>query len=94
MPNTQRPEKNRNDVLNPAMERRPSGSGRRQMGRRCVEEDTNENVNHDEKASCAKESLEKVHLGSHPLGGRLGSPAAWLPVILPSSEPLPRDTLQ
>lgn len=74
MPKTQRPEKNRNDVLNPAMERRPSGSSPRQMGRRCVEEDTDQNVNPDEKASCAKESLKKGHLSSHPLDGRLGSP--------------------
>jgi hypothetical protein len=42
------------------------------MGRSRVEEDTDQNVNDDQNASCAEESLEKVHSGSHPL--------RWTPV--------------
>jgi hypothetical protein len=61
MPKTQRPEKNRDYVLNPAMERRHIASSRRQMGRRCVEEDTDQDVNHDEEAGRAEKSLQELH---------------------------------
>ena len=70
MPKTQRPGNNRDDVLNPAMERRRIAGNCRQMGRGRIEEDTDQNVNDDQNTSCAEESLEKVHSGSHPLGGR------------------------
>jgi hypothetical protein len=69
MPKTQRPGDNRDEVLNPAMERCRSASNRRQMRRGRVEENTDEYVNYDQKTSCAKKSLKKPHLGSHPLGG-------------------------
>lgn len=70
MPKTQRPGDNRDEVLNPAMERSRSGSSCRQMGRGRVEENTDEYVNYDQNTSCAKESIEKFHFGSHPPGRR------------------------
>lgn len=61
MPKTQRPEKNRDYVLNPAMERRKVASSRRQMRRGGVEEDTDQDVNHDEEAGRAEESAQELH---------------------------------
>ena len=61
MPKTQRPEKNRDYVLNPAMERRHIASSRGQMGRGGVEEDTDQNVNYYEEAGCAEESAKELH---------------------------------
>jgi hypothetical protein len=40
------------------------------MGSCGVEEDPDQNVDRDEKASCAEKGFQKAHLGSHPLGGR------------------------
>jgi hypothetical protein len=61
MPKTQWPDENRDDVLSPAMERARSGSSYRQMGRRCVEEDADQNVNYYEEAGCAEESAQELH---------------------------------
>ncbi len=61
MPKTQWPEENRDDVLNPAMERPRSSSSRRQVGRCCVEEDADQNVNYDDDAGCAEESFQEIH---------------------------------
>ena len=61
MPKTQWPEENRDEVLYPAMERRRSSSSRRQMGRCCVEEDTDQNVKYDDEALCAEESFQEIH---------------------------------
>src|SRR3974390_2252154 len=69
MPKTQGPGDNRNEVLNPTMERCSSARNCRQMGRGRVEENTDEYVNYDQKTSCAKKSPKKFHFGSHPLGG-------------------------
>ena len=52
-------------------------------GEAVLKENTDEYINYDQNTSCAKESIEKFHFGSHPPGRRLRSPAAWLPVILP-----------
>jgi hypothetical protein len=67
MPKAQGPEKDRNDVLNPAMERCNAARGRRQMGRRCIKKDANQDVDRDEDASRAEKCLQKVHLSPHPL---------------------------
>jgi hypothetical protein len=61
MPKTQRPEKNRDYVLNPAMERRHIASSRGQMGRGGVEKDTDQNVNYYENAGRAEKSPQKGH---------------------------------
>jgi hypothetical protein len=61
MPKTQWPGENRDDVLSPAMERVRSGSSYRQMGRRCVVEDADQNVNYYEDAGCAKQSFQELH---------------------------------
>jgi hypothetical protein len=61
MPKTQWPDENRDDVLSPAMERARSGSSYRQVGRRCVEEDADQNVNYYEEAGCAEESAQELH---------------------------------
>ena len=42
--------------------KRPRSSGsRRQVGRCCIEEDTDQNVNYDDEAGCAEESLKELH---------------------------------
>ena len=61
MPKTKWPEENRDEVLNPAMERPRSSSSRRQVGRCCVEEDADQNVNYDDEAGCAEKSLQELH---------------------------------
>ena len=61
MPKTQWPDENRDDVLSPAMERARSGSSYRQVGRRCVEEDADQNVNCYEEAGCAEEGPQEAH---------------------------------
>jgi hypothetical protein len=61
MPKTQWPDENRDDVLSPAMERARSGSSYRQVGRRCVEEDADQNVNYYKEAGCAEESPQEPH---------------------------------
>jgi len=66
MPKAQGPEENRNGVLNPAMEQRYIARRRRQMGRRGVDEDPDQNVDPNEKASCAEKGFQKLHL-SHLL---------------------------
>jgi hypothetical protein len=44
------------------MERPYSERRCRQVGRRGVDEDTNQNVDNDDKASCAKEGSYEIHL--------------------------------
>lgn len=41
------------------------------MGSRCINKDTDQNVQRYEEASYAKECLQKVHFDSYPLGGCL-----------------------
>jgi hypothetical protein len=41
-----------------------SERSRRQVGRRGVDEDTDQNVDHDDNALCAKEGLKVIHLTS------------------------------
>ena len=43
------------------MERARSSSSYRQVGRRCVEEDADQNVNYYEEAGCAEESAQELH---------------------------------
>ena len=43
------------------MERARSSTGHRQVGRRCVEEDADQNVNYYEEAGCAEESVQELH---------------------------------
>jgi hypothetical protein len=57
-PKAQRPEKDREEVLYPAVEIAPR---RRQMWRCRVKENPDQNVDNDEKTSCAEKGLEKVH---------------------------------
>jgi hypothetical protein len=51
MPEPQRPQEDRDEVLNPAVERRQTECRRRQMGGCCVVEDTDQKVDRDEKPS-------------------------------------------
>lgn len=43
------------------MERARSSTSHRQVGRRCVEEDADQNVNYYEEAGCAEESAQELH---------------------------------
>ena len=43
------------------MERARRSSSRRQVGRCCVEEDADQNVNYDDEAGCAEKSLQELH---------------------------------
>lgn len=61
MPKAQWPEENRGDVLSPAVERVRSSSSYRQVGRRCVEEDADQNVNYYDEAGCAEKSAQELH---------------------------------
>jgi hypothetical protein len=54
LPKAERPEEDRDEVLNPAMDRRQTASSRRNMGGCCVVEDTDQQVDHDEKPKCAE----------------------------------------
>jgi hypothetical protein len=47
MPKAEGPEEDRDEVLNPAMERQYAERRRRQMGRRRIDEDTDQNVARD-----------------------------------------------
>lgn len=66
VPKAQGPEHNRDCVLNPAMERCDTVSRRRQMGRRSVDENSNQNVDPNEQASYAEKGFQELHLGSLP----------------------------
>src|SRR5208283_3173218 len=85
VPKAERPEEDRDEVLNPAMERRKTASNRRNMGGCCVVEDTDQQVDHDEKPKCAEKGPyisgssgiccaaragELLRHLSSPLGGR------------------------
>ena len=61
MPQTEGPEEDRDEVLNPAMECSYGECRRRQMGRRGVDEDTDQKVDRDDNAPSAKERPDKVH---------------------------------
>lgn len=43
------------------MERTRSSSSYRQVGRCCVEEDADQNVNYDDEAGCAEERFQEIH---------------------------------
>jgi hypothetical protein len=57
MPKAERPEKYRDGVLNPTMQRRYAKRRRRQMGRSGVDEHANQNVYDNEKSHFAEEGL-------------------------------------
>lgn len=61
MPKAEGPEKDRDGILGPAMERSYSKSCRRQMGGSGVDEDTNQNIYDNKKSRFAKKGLEKIH---------------------------------
>jgi hypothetical protein len=61
MPKAEGPEKDRDSILGPAMERCYGKSSRRQMGGSGVDEDTNQNIYDNKKSRFAKEGLEKIH---------------------------------
>jgi hypothetical protein len=67
MPKTERPEKDRDRILNPAVQRRYAKRGRRQMGGSSVDEDANQYVYNDKKSHFAKQSLHKLHVNLPPL---------------------------
>jgi len=69
-PEAQGPEEDRDEVLNPAMQRVQTERRRRQMGGCGVDEDTDQDVNHNEQALGAEEGLHIVHFSSLPLCGR------------------------
>jgi hypothetical protein len=66
VPEAEGPGQDRDEVLDPAMKRRQSGSSRRNMGGCCVVEDTDQNVDGDEQPSCAKKGVQEFHLSSPP----------------------------
>ena len=62
MPKAERPEKDRDGILGPAVERCYGKRGRRNMGGSGVDEDTNQNVYNYKKSRFAKEGLEEIHV--------------------------------
>lgn len=74
VPETQRPEEDGDQVLDPRVERRCVGRYRRHMRCCSVGEDSNQNVDHDKDSGGAEQSLQKVrhqltsaHGGTTPL---------------------------
>jgi hypothetical protein len=67
VPKAEGPGQDRDEVLNPAMDRRQTTSSYRNMGGCCVVEDTDQNVDRDEQSSCAEKGLQKFHLNSPPV---------------------------
>jgi hypothetical protein len=63
-PKAQGPEQNGDRVLNPAMERSKAARRRRQMGRRGVDENSDQNVNRNEQTGRAEKSSYETHIGS------------------------------
>lgn len=61
MPKAEGPEKDRDGILGPAMERYYGKRSRWQMGGSGVDEDTNQNIYDNKKSRFAKEGLEKIH---------------------------------
>jgi len=61
IPKTEGPEEDRNEVLNPAVKCCYAEYRRRQMGRRGVDEDTDQKVDRDDNAASTKERPDKVH---------------------------------
>jgi hypothetical protein len=70
MPKAKGPEKDRDGILGPAMERSYGKRSRRNMGGSGVDEDTNKNIYDNKKPCFAKEGLEKIH-ASYPSLWRL-----------------------
>jgi hypothetical protein len=60
-PKAQRPEKDRDEVLCPAVERREIARRRRQMRRCRVKENPDQNVDNDKKTHFAEKGVEKFH---------------------------------
>ena len=83
VPKAEGPEEDRDEVLYPAMERRRTASN---MGGCCVVEDTNQNVDRDEKPILA----EKDHYIScnSPIYGHLSSPPVWTLKVVRMSDRL------
>ena len=83
MPKAEGPEEDGDGVLYPAMERRKTGSNRRNMGGCCVVEDTDQNVNHDDET--VRGEKESYICSNSPMCGtprgvterHLSSPPAW-----------------
>ena len=83
VPKAEGPEEDGDEVLYPAMERRKTGSSRRNMGGCCVVEDADQNVDRDEKPRPAE---KKGYIcSSSPIcgtprgvtGRHLSSPPVW-----------------
>ena len=62
MPKAEGPEKDRDGILGPAVERCYGKRGRRNMGGSGVDEDTNQNVYNYKKSRFAKEGLKEIHV--------------------------------
>jgi hypothetical protein len=83
VPKAEGPEEDRDEVLNPAMERRKTGSSRRNMGGCCVVEDADQNVNHDDETGPGEK--ETYICSNSPMCGtprskcprHLSSPPVW-----------------
>ena len=61
MPKAEGPEKDRDGILDPTMERCYGKRSRRQMGGSGVDEHTNQNIYNNKEPRFAKEGLEKIH---------------------------------
>ena len=83
MPKAEGPEEDRDEVLYPAMERRKTGSSRRNMGRCCVVEDADQNVDHEDEPNRAEKkayiSSDSPRCGPAPgeAESHLCSPPVW-----------------
>jgi hypothetical protein len=67
MPKAERPEKDRDRILNPAVQRCHAKRGRRDVGGSGVDEDANQYVYNDKKSHFAEQGLEKLHVNLPPL---------------------------
>jgi hypothetical protein len=61
-PETERPEDDGDEVLNPTVQRGQVGPERRHVGSRSVHEYADDDVDHDEKASPAEKGLDEAHV--------------------------------
>src|ERR1700748_825614 len=66
VPEAKGPEEDRDEVLDPAVQRCSVERRCRQMGSRGVDEDPDQNVGHDEESPGAEKGLEKIHRSSPP----------------------------
>jgi hypothetical protein len=83
VPKAEGPEEDRDEVLYPAMERRKTGSSRRNMGGCCVVEDADQNVDHEDEPNRAEKkayiSSDSPRCGPAPgeAESHLCSPPVW-----------------